>query len=182
MKMKNFTNTELFRNKEQAIETNLKNTNLLLRPIIFMKQLSHLTNKTTKSFLVLLLLFNVFSYEAFAQFPTISSFTPTSGPVGTLVTITGTNLSSPTALSIGGISAIEISNTGISLVAMVMPGATTGSISVTTAGGTANATGNFTVTASQAPNTQQGSKLVGTSAVGNALQGFSINLNSRCQL
>jgi hypothetical protein len=180
MKMKNFTITELFRNKEQAIETNLKNANLLLRPIIFMKQVSHLTNKTTKSFLVLLLLllFSALSFKAFAQAPTISSFTPTSGPVGTLVTITGTNLSSPTALSIGGVSAIEISNTGNSLVAMVMPVAATGAISITTVGGTANATGNFTVTASQTPNTQQGSKLVGTGAVGNAVQGRSISISA----
>ncbi|WP_204307288.1 hypothetical protein, partial [Enterobacter hormaechei] len=65
-----------------------------------------------------------------------------------------------------------------SLVAMVMPGATTGAVSVTTAGGTANGTGNFTVTASQASNTQQGSKLVGTGAVGNANQVRSVSLSA----
>lgn len=36
-----------------------------------------------------------------ASAPTITSFTPASGPVGTLVTITGTDLGNPTALSIG---------------------------------------------------------------------------------
>ncbi|WP_204270774.1 hypothetical protein, partial [Escherichia coli] len=71
------------------------------------------------------------------------------------------------------------SNTGTSLVAMVMPGATTGAVSVTTAGGTANGTGNFTVTASQAPNTQQGSKLVGTGAVGAPpTHGWSVSLSA----
>ncbi|MHA4875617.1 hypothetical protein, partial [Enterococcus faecium] len=57
-------------------------------------------------------------------------------------------------------------------------GATTGAVSVTTAGGTANGTGNFNVTASQAPNTQQGSKLVGTGNTGGSSQGFSISLSA----
>ncbi|WP_439504316.1 beta strand repeat-containing protein, partial [Sediminibacterium sp.] len=110
--------------------------------------------------------------------PTITSFTSTTGPVGTLVTITGTNLNNPTAITIGGVAAIPISNTGTSLVAMVMPGATTGAVSVTTGSGTANGTGNFTVTASRIPNGQQGAKLVGTGAVGAAGQGFSVSLSA----
>jgi hypothetical protein len=110
---------------------------------------------------------------------TITSFTPTSGPVGTLVTITGTNLTSPTALTIGGVSAILISNDGTTLVAMVMPGATTGTVSVTTALGTANGTGNFNIIASLPPNTQQGAKLVGTGAIGTtAEQGFSVSISA----
>jgi hypothetical protein len=32
---------------------------------------------------------------AFASAPTISSFSPTSGPIGTVVTITGTNFRNP---------------------------------------------------------------------------------------
>jgi hypothetical protein len=110
--------------------------------------------------------------------PTISSFTPSSGAVGTLVTISGTNLSSPTAITIGGVSAIAVSNTGTSLVAMVMPGATTGAVSVTTAGGTVTGGSNFTVTASQIPNAQQGNKLVGTDGSSNALQGFSVAISA----
>ncbi|HXB44360.1 MAG TPA: choice-of-anchor tandem repeat GloVer-containing protein, partial [Puia sp.] len=62
--------------------------------------------------------------------PTISSFSPTSGPVGTLVTINGTNLSNQTTINIGGVAAIPISNNGAQLVAMVMPGATSGSVQV----------------------------------------------------
>ena len=109
---------------------------------------------------------------------TITSFTPSSGPVGTLVTITGTNLSSPTAFTIGGASAIVISNTGTSLVGMVMPGAATGGISLTKAGGTANSATNFTVTASQSPNAQQGNKLVGSGNAGAANQGYSVSVSA----
>jgi hypothetical protein len=46
----------------------------------------------------------------------ITSFAPDSGPVGTLVTITGTDLSSPTAFTIGGVPAIVITNDGATLV------------------------------------------------------------------
>jgi sugar lactone lactonase YvrE len=93
--------------------------------------------------------------------PAITSVSPATGPVGTLVTITGANLSSPTAFSIGGAAAIVVSNTGTQLVGMVMPGAVTGAVSLTTAGGTVTGS-NFTVTATQYPNVQQGNKLVGT--------------------
>jgi uncharacterized protein YneR len=113
-----------------------------------------------------------------AQTPTITSFTPVSGSIGTLVTITGTNLSSPTVLSIGGVVAIPVSNNGTTLVAMVMPGASTSSISVTTAGGTATSGSSFTVTSTPFPGTQQGNKLVGTSNSGAARQGYSVALSA----
>ena len=115
----------------------------------------------------------------FPPTPTITNFTPASGSAGTLVTITGTNLDNPTAISIGGVTAIVISNTGTQLVAMVMPGATTGGVSITTAGGTANGTGNFTVTATQYPGVQQGSKLVGSGSVGSIIyQGTSVSISA----
>jgi len=107
----------------------------------------------------------------------INSINPVSGPVGTLVTITGTNLANPTAINIGGVSAIPISNTGTSIVAMVMPGASTGVVSVTTVNGSANGT-NFTVIPTKYPSVQQGGKLVGTGAVGYAQQGFSIAISA----
>jgi gliding motility-associated-like protein len=100
-----------------------------------------------------------------AQAPTITSFTPAYGSVGTLVTITGTNLTSPTIFNIGGANAIIISNTGSSLVGMVMPGAITGTVSLSTAGGTATSSSNFTVMPTPGPNTQQGNKLIGTGYV-----------------
>ena len=110
--------------------------------------------------------------------PTITSFIPSRGNPGTLVTITGTNLGNPTAFTIGGATAIVVSTTGTSLVGMVMPGATTGAISVSTGGGTATGSGTFTVIATPYPSAQQGSKLVGTGAVGNARQGTSISLSA----
>ncbi|MES2279444.1 MAG: MBG domain-containing protein [Bacteroidota bacterium] len=109
--------------------------------------------------------------------PGITSFSPATGPVGTLVTITGTNLLNPTAFTIGGQTAIVVSNTGSSLVAMVMPNATTGGVSLTTAGGTSNAGGNFTVTATPFPGTQQ-AKLVGTGNIGIAGQGVSVAVSA----
>ncbi|MBW8049810.1 MAG: T9SS type A sorting domain-containing protein [Cytophagales bacterium] len=119
------------------------------------------------------------TFNCFAQPPpTISSFTPSSGAVGTLVTITGTNLSIPTAFTIGGATAIEVSNIGTTLVGLVMPGAVTGAVSVTTAGGTAISVSNFTVTPTPYPGLQQGNKLVGTGAVGAARQGWSVSISS----
>jgi gliding motility-associated-like protein len=116
-----------------------------------------------------------------AQAPTITSFTPSNGSVGTLVTITGTNLTNPTTFNIGGANAIVISNTGSSLVGMVMPGAITGTVSFSTAGGTATSSSNFTVMPTPAPNTQQGNKLVGTGFVGtqsDPYQGYAVAISA----
>ncbi len=110
--------------------------------------------------------------------PTLTGFTPGSGPVGTLVTLTGTNLSNPTNIEIGGVAAIPISNNGNTLVAMVMPGATTGPISVTTAGGSANAANQFTVTPTRAPNVQLGNKIEETGPPANSDQANNIALSA----
>jgi len=110
--------------------------------------------------------------------PVIFSFKPGNGPVGTLVTITGTNLYNPTTFTIGGVSAIAVSNNGINLVGMVMPGATTGSVSVSTDGGTIAGGSNFTVTPTLHPAIQQGSKLVGSGTTGTAWQGISVSLSA----
>ena len=111
-------------------------------------------------------------------FPTITSFSPSIGSVGTLVTITGSNLSSPTAFTIGGVSAIAVSNDGTTLVGMVMPGATTGPIGITTANGSVSSAANFTVTPTPYPSLQQGSKLVGTGNIGAANQGYSVSVSA----
>lgn len=113
-----------------------------------------------KKQLLFLLALCLAAIHLFSQAPTISSFSPASGPVGTLVTITGTNLSSPTAFTIGAVSAIVVSDNGTTLTGMVMPGATTGTVSVTTAGGTATGSGSFAVRQTPYPSVQQGAKLV----------------------
>ncbi len=77
----------------------------------------------------------------FIETPTISSFTPTTANTGTTVTITGTNFSGATAVSFGGTAATSyfvINNTTIT--ALVGAGAS-GSISVTTSGGTGSLVG-----------------------------------------
>jgi large repetitive protein len=78
--------------------------------------------------------------------PTISSFTPTSGPVGTSVTITGAHFSGAKAVKFNGVAAPSITIVSdTSIKATVPTGATTGPISVTTAAGTGTSSTNFTV-------------------------------------
>jgi hypothetical protein len=80
--------------------------------------------------------------------PTITNLlTSSSGCVGSNITITGTNLTGATAANvrIGGTPVSSItSNNGTTIVAVVGAG-TTGTVSVTTAGGTATSVGTFTV-------------------------------------
>jgi hypothetical protein len=79
---------------------------------------------------------------------TITSFTPTSGPVGTSVTITGTGFTGVSAVSFNNVNATTFSANpaGTQITATVPTGATTGPIKVTTPGGSATSTTNFTVT------------------------------------
>lgn len=77
--------------------------------------------------------------------PAITSFTPTSGDVGTSVTITGTNLTGVIGVKFNGVTATFTTSTATSVTATVPSGATTGKITVTTPGGTATSATNFTV-------------------------------------
>ena len=99
-----------------------------------------------KSKFLLAIILSIAVGQAFCAAPTITSFSPGSGPVGTLVTITGTNLGSPTVFNIGGVAAVLVSNTGTALVGLVMPGAVTGAISVTTTAGAVSSSNNFVIT------------------------------------
>src|SRR5205823_6113985 len=78
--------------------------------------------------------------------PTISSFSPSSGAVGTSVTITGLNISSATDVKFNNTSVASpigvVSPTTIKVI--VPPGATTGKISVANRVGTATSVGTFT--------------------------------------
>ena len=130
-------------------------------------------------FIVTLLLAANSPVKLFAATPTITSFSPATGPVGTLVTINGTNLGTPTVFTIGGQSAIAVSNTGSVLVAMIMPGAVTGTISITTAGGTATGSSKLIITPTPYPSVQQGSKLVGAGSTGTSPeQGYSVAVSA----
>jgi hypothetical protein len=79
--------------------------------------------------------------------PAITGFSPASGNIGTIVTITGANLGNATGVSFGGTAAITFTiNSGTQITATVPLGATSGKISVTTPGGTVQSSSSFTVT------------------------------------
>ena len=81
----------------------------------------------------------------------MTSFTPTSGPVGTSVTITGTNFTGVASVKFNGTAATSYTvNSTVKITATVPTGATTGQIAVTTAAGTGTSAGSFTVTTSAA--------------------------------
>ncbi|MDO7877299.1 FG-GAP-like repeat-containing protein [Hymenobacter sp. ASUV-10] len=79
--------------------------------------------------------------------PTISSFAPASGTVGSTVVVTGTNLNAITSVTINGVAATTFSTNsgGTQLTVTVPAGASTGLISVTNASGTATSSTSYTV-------------------------------------
>jgi dipeptidyl aminopeptidase/acylaminoacyl peptidase len=86
------------------------------------------------------------SAENFTVRPEILSFSPTSGPVGTSVTITGSDFPNATDVQFNGTSASTFSiDSDTQITATVPSGATTGPISVLTPDGTATSTEDFTV-------------------------------------
>lgn len=79
--------------------------------------------------------------------PVILSFDPTSGPVGTPVTITGTSFTGATKVTFGGVKATSFNvDSDTQVTATVPAGAVTGKIAITTPGGTAKSKDVFTVT------------------------------------
>ena len=78
--------------------------------------------------------------------PTITSFTPTSGPAGTIVTVTGSAFTGATSVTFGGASASYVVDSDSQITATVPAAATTGPIAVTTLGGTGTSGDSFTVT------------------------------------
>jgi hypothetical protein len=85
------------------------------------------------------------SFAVTVPAPTISSFTPAGGPVGTVVTIAGTKFTGATAVKFHGMSAAFAVDSATQITATVPEGATSGAISVTTLGGTATSASSFTV-------------------------------------
>ena len=78
--------------------------------------------------------------------PAISSFSPSSGASGTSVTITGANFASASAVSFAGTAATYTVVSATQITATVPAAAASGRIGVTTPGGTAQSTSDFTVT------------------------------------
>ena len=87
------------------------------------------------------------SNRVFRVTPQILSFNPTSGTVGTSVTITGVSLKQTTKVAFGGVVATTFTvNSDKQVTATVPTGAQTGHITITTPGGVAVSKGIFTVT------------------------------------
>jgi hypothetical protein len=87
------------------------------------------------------------SPSPFSVGPKVASFSPTSGPTGATVTITGNGFhGTPTVIFNGLVSPSVTNVTPTSLKAVVPNGATTGKVQVTTAEGTGSSATNFSVT------------------------------------
>jgi uncharacterized repeat protein (TIGR03803 family) len=87
------------------------------------------------------------SNKIFRVIPQITGFSPTSGPVGTVVTITGVSLKQTTRVTFHGVKATTVTVVNDTQVMATVPsGAVTGKIAITTPGGTAVSSGVFTVT------------------------------------
>ena len=79
--------------------------------------------------------------------PSINSFTPASGPVGTQVQIDGQSLAQTVGLAFDGVAATEFTvNSNKEVIATIPTGAATGKITITTLGGIAKSPTSFTVT------------------------------------
>jgi hypothetical protein len=76
---------------------------------------------------------------------TFTTYSPTSGPVGTPVTITGAYLTGTTKVTFGGVSASFTVNSSTQITATVPTGAKTGKITITTNGVTVASSTSFTV-------------------------------------
>jgi hypothetical protein len=82
---------------------------------------------------------------SFLVAPRISSFSPTSGTIGTNVTVTGANFTGASAVTLGGAAAAFTVTAATKITLTVPAGAVTGRIVVTTPVGSATSSGNYTV-------------------------------------
>jgi antibiotic biosynthesis monooxygenase (ABM) superfamily enzyme len=117
-----------------------------------------------------------------AAVPTVAAVSPNGGPPagGTSVTITGTNLTGASAVSFGGSAAARFAVNGATSITAIAPAGAVGTVdvTVTTGSGTSatSAADHFTYASPRMA--QQGPKLVGSHASGNAEQGSSVSLSA----
>ncbi len=84
--------------------------------------------------------------------PSITSFSPPSGTIGTVVTLTGAGFTGATAVTFNGIAAASFTVMNDTTIQATVPTlATTGAIAVTNSAGTGASATNFTVTAAVFP-------------------------------
>jgi IPT/TIG domain-containing protein len=122
-----------------------------------MRRTLRAVERTVVVLVVLATTFVLITPTAWAAAPNITSFTPASGPVGTVVTINGKgfNRATEVAFTAGAIAPTYSVDSNTQITVTVPLGSTTGPISVTSPGGTGTSPTNFTVRA----------KVVGTSLV-----------------
>jgi IPT/TIG domain len=86
------------------------------------------------------------SPQTFKVLPTIATFDPPSGPVGTIVTINGTGLTQTDQVTFDKVPVLGVTRTSDTQISVQVPvGAKTGKIAITTNGGTATSSATFTV-------------------------------------
>lgn len=86
------------------------------------------------------------SATAFTVRPSISGFSPASGPVGSAVTISGSGLAGATSVTFNGVSASFTATSSTSISTTVPATATSGAITVVTPAGSATSATSFVVT------------------------------------
>jgi hypothetical protein len=86
-----------------------------------------------------------FNYTGTTPAPTITSFTPTSAAAGATLTVTGTNLFGIISATLGGTSVASFKSLSSTTATLVVGSGSSGTLNITTAGGTAALTG-FTYT------------------------------------
>jgi hypothetical protein len=119
-----------------------------------MPKLSRLIRSTIVAVLAIAIVPIAGATAALAAAPALTSFAPTSGPVGTAVVLTGTGFmdaSTVTAVTFNGTAATFAVNSDTQITATVPAGATTGTIAVTDSEGTATSATPFTVSPATAP-------------------------------
>jgi Concanavalin A-like lectin/glucanases superfamily/Domain of unknown function (DUF1929)/Kelch motif len=102
-----------------------------------------------------------------APAPTVSGFNPASGQVGSVIDITGTNLTGASAVSFNNVPATQYTVVSPTRITATVPsGATTGRIRVTTSGGTATSATDFTVFTTPPPPSAYRDAVLADSPVG----------------
>jgi hypothetical protein len=108
-------------------------------------------------------------------FPTIASFSPTSGQVGASVTIAGRNFSGATSVTFNGVAAGFTVVSSTQITATVPAGATSGPIGIVTAAGAASSASTFVVTTAAAPRIDSFSPAEGPIGADVSIQGANLS-------
>jgi len=137
-------------------------------------KLSLINPKRCIAFIFLLFFVN----KIVAQATVIHSFSPSFGPIGSLVKMQGESLQHTTAVYIGTTQAIIVAKSDKQLVLMLMPGSVNGQLKIKTSHTIISSVGTFTVVPSGSLFDVQGKKLTGSGVTGTATFGYAVALSS----